>query len=919
MGSRRIVKYKADVIDSIRSDWTISDDGNDYGPTDSWPAPFLGVDDGSNRAALSTLRRGGTRDGVRFDGGPNGSKSYNLIPRQVRGPISFHDGGINKLLRGGAPTALARDAFHEQRREDALFSRTGFDGDAYAFLRRQDPGADMTYAPRRGPIFPTSTSSTMAGAGDFGFDDAAHITDDVHTWHLRMLEILRQYGVKIDAQADKAIGAAFFAMSNAANTSNAAQSVADAHAVTLREVRRILRGEPSKPLFDLILLHAQNMQKLIPGGGGFFRDLGSAVSTVGKGLGSVATAAYSVGKGAVNVVGGAANIVGKLALSPVRLATDIAQGKNVLKAFSDTVKRDLQSAKELAPYAQAVLSVVPGVGQGVNAAIAAGAALAQGQNITDALVQGVKGMVPGGPLAQKALETAYNVAKGQSITDAALNVLRDQVPAGPARTAFDTGVALAHGKNLQDVAKEQGMALISSTVQTLSPLKQSPMSNVGPTIGKIAQTAVQILPGNVKQVASALLQNPALRSLPISEVARRMNVTESVARDAVASVMQAAQRTGMGQAVKALASAPEIAQRIGTGTSFDQALSSFGSRAAPNVFTPNAVRPVLATFRNPMSVAHQLRSGNPVVLPRLARLMPGGAMGLHDAGAFATIRQGSTGPDVQAWQKIIGVTADGKFGPGTDAATRSWQRAHGLTADGVVGPMTWAAATGSGASPSTLSTGPTSPGTMTIPEVVIAAAPPPPLTGTQIAAAQSMPTIRLGSSGKAVETWQGILRRDSGISGFSLPPDGQFGAITDAATRKWQNSSGLAADGVVGPKTWMKAIGSLTTAPLPAEKAPGVALPTPVPPNLPPGLPPIPTQPAAPPASVPVAVLPPPITGMTPQPVVVSPIPGVAPVVIAKDPTPILPTVPQTKDEKAGNAVAALAVGALAAKLFGIF
>ena len=58
----------------------------------------------------------------------------------------------------------------------------------------------------------------------------------------------------------------------------------------------------------------------------------------------------------------------------------------------------------------------------------------------------------------------------------------------------------------------------------------------------------------------------------------------------------------------------------------------------------------------------------------------------------ATIRQGSTGEDVKTWQRVIGVTPDGQFGPATDAATRSWQSAHGLTADGVVGPNTWGAA-----------------------------------------------------------------------------------------------------------------------------------------------------------------------------------------------------------------------------------
>ncbi len=57
-----------------------------------------------------------------------------------------------------------------------------------------------------------------------------------------------------------------------------------------------------------------------------------------------------------------------------------------------------------------------------------------------------------------------------------------------------------------------------------------------------------------------------------------------------------------------------------------------------------------------------------------------------------TIKLGSTGPDVIQWQKIVGVTADGSFGPATNSATLKWQSAHKLAADGVVGPATWAAA-----------------------------------------------------------------------------------------------------------------------------------------------------------------------------------------------------------------------------------
>jgi peptidoglycan hydrolase-like protein with peptidoglycan-binding domain len=52
----------------------------------------------------------------------------------------------------------------------------------------------------------------------------------------------------------------------------------------------------------------------------------------------------------------------------------------------------------------------------------------------------------------------------------------------------------------------------------------------------------------------------------------------------------------------------------------------------------------------------------------------------------------SRGPDVVEWQKVIGVTADGIFGPATDAATRVFQRQKLLKVDGIVGPNSWKAA-----------------------------------------------------------------------------------------------------------------------------------------------------------------------------------------------------------------------------------
>jgi Putative peptidoglycan binding domain len=72
-----------------------------------------------------------------------------------------------------------------------------------------------------------------------------------------------------------------------------------------------------------------------------------------------------------------------------------------------------------------------------------------------------------------------------------------------------------------------------------------------------------------------------------------------------------------------------------------------------------------------------------------------------NAGSALTL--GAQGPAVVAWQRQLNrwlrltsgtpLTADGTFGPGTQAATQALQRAQGLTPDGVVGPATHRALT----------------------------------------------------------------------------------------------------------------------------------------------------------------------------------------------------------------------------------
>src|SRR5579871_5954661 len=124
-----------------------------------------------------------------------------------------------------------------------------------------------------------------------------------------------------------------------------------------------------------------------------------------------------------------------------------------------------------------------------------------------------------------------------------------------------------------------------------------------------------------------------------------------------------------------------------------------------------------------------------------------------------TLRLGSTGPDVVTMQRLLGVTADGVFGPATLRAVRRFQARHGLAVDGLVGPRTWAGLRARDVAQST-----------------------PASTGTLV----------LGDRGPAVARVQRLL---------GVAADGDFGPATLAAVKRFQREAGLVGDGQVGPLT----------------------------------------------------------------------------------------------------------------------
>ena len=53
------------------------------------------------------------------------------------------------------------------------------------------------------------------------------------------------------------------------------------------------------------------------------------------------------------------------------------------------------------------------------------------------------------------------------------------------------------------------------------------------------------------------------------------------------------------------------------------------------------------------------------------------------------LKNGSKGEEVKQLQTLLGLSADGSFGPMTETKVKEWQAKNGLTADGIVGDGTW--------------------------------------------------------------------------------------------------------------------------------------------------------------------------------------------------------------------------------------
>ncbi|WP_189279378.1 peptidoglycan-binding domain-containing protein [Streptomyces atratus] len=150
-----------------------------------------------------------------------------------------------------------------------------------------------------------------------------------------------------------------------------------------------------------------------------------------------------------------------------------------------------------------------------------------------------------------------------------------------------------------------------------------------------------------------------------------------------------------------------------------------------------------------LAAAGELRTAVPTTAERSAR---------YAAAGWPTLKAGSKGTGVTALQYLLNsrgqsLTVDGAFGPTTTAKVKAFQKSQHLAADGIVGAGTWS---------------------------------------------KLVTTLRSGANGPAVKAAQTLLK----ARGQAVAVDGAFTAAVADRVKAFQKSAGLAADGVVGARTW---------------------------------------------------------------------------------------------------------------------
>ncbi len=197
-----------------------------------------------------------------------------------------------------------------------------------------------------------------------------------------------------------------------------------------------------------------------------FGWLKKAVNNAGSGIvHGIDAAGKTIGK--VPVVGGGLKGAFALSTAPLKLSGNIANGNRLDKAVFTHFKEQLGAAKDVGPYVQTVMSFVPGVGTAASGAIGAGLALANGQPISQAMLEAVKGALPGGATAKSIFNVTQGVFEGKDIKSIGISAIPGMNPTQQKALEIALGVAknIAAGKNVAKGVYEDAMKTLPSDLQ----------------------------------------------------------------------------------------------------------------------------------------------------------------------------------------------------------------------------------------------------------------------------------------------------------------------------------------------------------------------------------------------------------------------------------------------------------------------
>jgi hypothetical protein len=258
--------------------------------------------------------------------------------------------------------------------------------------------------------------------------------------------------------------------------------------------------------------------------GSILRGIGEAakqgLAWAGKAMSTIADGAKFLAK-AVDVPKLVADVI------PIPAVKSFIGSIDPIQKFSDAVDAlqhgDFDRLKKIATdtlsAAQGLISLVPGIGTGISAAIGAAEALLAGGSPIDIAIRTAYGAIPIPPglrdITDTVLDAVLAIADGKNVTDAALTVARDRVPAGVPRDVFDTlaNIVVKH-RPITKVVEDVANHYVSQYTKGLgSTLEQGLAKTVGPvvslTLSKLPdpRTVYAGFPKELKEGAESLVKD----------------------------------------------------------------------------------------------------------------------------------------------------------------------------------------------------------------------------------------------------------------------------------------------------------------------------------------------------------------------------------------------------------------------------